>query len=264
MITAPVGGRLRVIMQVAHQDQCGLLASAWGNAGFARPEPWVPIVGAAAAHDEGWRAWERNPEVLPAGEPRNFAAMDIEQHVAIHRASARAAHGQGERVGLLVGMHGCGLMMRRLGLDGAIPPLDERPNAVRVLVREQAAHARATRAGMGEGAVLAGWAWAGYRILQAIDLLSLYMTWRGLPAGEAWTITRVPRVPGDEAGVVLRVTPVDLLTCAVDPWPFGPEAVDAHVVARIIDDRPYAGACDLAAALDRAEPRVLPMRVVRA
>lgn len=261
MIVTRVDGRLRLVGQVAHQQQCGIIAAAWGNDAFARPEPWDPVIEASAWHDEGWRAWEHHPQVLPDGQPQGFTAMDVADHVAIHRASSAAARARGDRVELLVGMHVAGLVMRRLGLDGEVAALEDRPAPARELVVERARAARALRSSLGEGADLAGWAWSAYRILQAIDLLSLYLTWRGLAAGEQWTLRRVPRTPGDERGVDIAVTPVDALTCALDPWPFAQDRVNAPVEARVIDDRPYHDADDLLAALASAPLQVLPMGV---
>jgi len=259
MIVARAAGGLRLVTQVAHQHQCGLLAAAWGNDHFARPEPWEPVVEATACHDEGWREWERHPQVLADGEPQGFAAIQIGDHVAIHRASAAAAAQRGERVELLVGLHGAGLVMRRLGLDGEVARLDDRPELARELVLDRARAGRALRCGLGEGADLACWTWSAYRILQAIDLLSLYLTWRGLAGGEEWTLRRVPRRPGDERGVDIVVRPgaPRSLSCVLDPWPFAADVVEAPVEARFIDDRPYRGADDLAAALSAAVAEVL-------
>ena len=284
MIVARAAGRLRIVAQVAHQEQCGVLAAAWGNDAFARPEPWDPVVEATTWHDEGWREWERHPQVLPDGEPQGFSAMEIGEHVAIHRASAAAAAARGDRVELLVGMHGAGLVMRRLGLDGEVVALGDRPEPARALVLDRAASGRALRARIGEGPDVAGWAWASYRILQAIDLLSLYLTWRGLAAGEQWTLRRVPRRPGDERGVDIAVRPAGVsarhalasaasrgaspgdapLSCVLDPWPFAPDEVWAPVEARFIEDRPYRDAGDLADALAASPAEVLPMVVRRA
>lgn len=264
MIVTSVPGGIRVVMQVDHQRQCGALAGAWGNAAFARPEPWDDVVTACAWHDEGWREWERAPQVLPDGAPQGFNVMDVADHVAIHRASARAAAPRGDRVALLVGMHGAGLVMRRMGLDGPMPRVSERPAPVRALVTDWARAARAERAAAGEGVGIGQWSWTAYRILQAIDLLSLYLTWRGLASRETWTLPRVPRVPGDEAGVPVAVTPVDDVTCALDPWPFAGDRVEAPVASRIIDDRPYPTPAALADAIAGAPLNVVPMAVVRA
>jgi hypothetical protein len=259
VILTPVDGAIRVVTQVDHQEQCGLLADAWGNAAFARPEPWDAVATAIAWHDEGWRGWEQAPGVLPDGRPRGFTDMALDEHVAIHRASAAAAAALGDRVALLVGMHGVGLVMRRMGLDGPMPPLAERPPPVRQLMSDWVRAARVQRGVIGEGRAVAEWSWSAYRILQAIDLLSLYLTWRGLASGERWTLPRVPRVPGDEAGAAITVTPVDGVTCALDPWPFAGDRVEAPVASRIINDQPYPDATALADALGAAPRRVVPM-----
>lgn len=257
-------GRLRVVTQVAHQDQCGLLMREWGNDAFARPQPWDPVVVAAGVHDEGWREWERRPAVLPDGAPKGFVQMDIAEHVVIHRASAQAAQEQGDHAALLVGMHGAGLVMRRMGLDAPAPPLHQRPQPARALVVDHAREARRLRARVGEGPAVAAWAWAAYRVLQAIDLLSLYLTWRGLPNRERWTLARVPRTQGDEAGVDITVSPAGTRECLLEPWPFAVPHVAAPVAARFIEDRPYRDADDLATALADAPREVIDFAVVRA
>ncbi len=264
MIITRTAGHLRVVRQVAHQDQCGRLVAAWGNAAFARPDPWQPVVTAASCHDEGWRTPDEHPQVRADGRPRGFDAMEGEAHAAIHRASAHAAATRGDRVGLLVGMHGAGLMMRHLGLDGPVAAGAGCSSAAQGLLRSHAGVAHAQRTRIGEGAALAGWAWAAYRILQAVDLLSLYLTWTGLVAGESWMLRRVPRVTGDERGVGITVTPVDGLTCAVNPWPFATGRVEAPVEVRMIADRPYPRGEDFGSALQSARPEVLLMAVVAA
>ena len=264
MIVARVPDGLRVITQTAHQEQCRRIMSAWGNHDFARPLPWEPVVAAAGVHDEGWRAWEQHPGVDGEGHPRGFTAMPPAGHCAIHARSAAAARDEGPRVGLLVGMHVIGLTMGRLGLDGLMPALGGRDDAIRALVRGEAGHARAVRAEIGEGPHLASWAWAGYRLLQAVDVLSLYLTWTGLISGSTWTLPRVPRCEGDEAGADLRVCPVGEVACSVSPWPFGPDTVPAVVECRVIDDRSYADDADLGAELDAAPVEQMPMEVVAA
>jgi len=249
VIIAGVDGGLRVITQIAHQEQCGRIAAAWGNHAFARPEPWEPVVRAAGMHDEGWRPWEDEAGVDAAGRPRGFTDMPEDVHCAIHARSAAAARDAGVRVGLLVGMHVSGLPMRRLGLDGPMPVPGDRGAAVEDLVRSQAAHARQLRSAIGEGVEVASWAWAAYRVLQAVDLLSLYLTWRGLASAEAWTLPRVPRCQGDERGRELVIRPAGARACSVSPWPFASARVSAPIDYRIIEDRPYRDAAALAAAL---------------
>ena len=91
MIVSRRAEGLVLVRQVDHQDQCGLMADAWGNAGFARPEPYGPLALAARIHDEGWREWEEMPGVGADGAPVNFADIDRPTHVALYRRGIDAA-----------------------------------------------------------------------------------------------------------------------------------------------------------------------------
>ena len=264
MIVARVPEGIRVVMQTDHQSQCGLIAARWGNPQMARPEPWEPIQLAADWHDEGWRQWERAPDVQPDGQPRGFIAMDPEAHMAIHRRSIGAATDRDLVAGMLVGMHCAGLVQQRMGLDGDMPDVATLPDPVRQLVRDELAVRERVTQQMGDPDEVESWTWAAYRVLQALDRLSLYLTWNALARGDAWTLHRVPRHRSDDHGVAIAVTPVDAVTCALDPWPFADRSMDAPVLARIIPDRPYADGADLHTALLAADPAPVAFRLVPA
>ena len=264
MITMRVPEGIRVVMQTDHQSQCGLLAGAWGNAQFARPEPWGPVALAAEWHDEGWRQWESSPGVSANGEPRDFVHMPISQHMAIHRRSIHAARHRDEVTGMLVGLHCAGLVQRRMGLDGEMPDINTLPDPVQGLIRDEAAVQQRVESLMGDLDEAREWTWAAYRVLQAFDLLSLYLTWTGLAGDEPWTLRRVPRSVDDAEGVAVAISAVDDRTCALDPWPFAGDSVDAPVLARVIPDRAYADAADVRTALLDVPLMPVPFRVVRA
>lgn len=248
------------VRQVDHQAQCALMAEAWGNGAFARPEPYGPLLEAATWHDEGWRAWEEAPEVDATGAPVDFPDLDRARHTALYRDSIRVALARGPRTGLLVSMHGEGLYERRLGLDGPPPPREGRRPEVLAFLDDQAALQADLRRRIGGGPELDAWAWDGYRLLQAWDTLSLYLLWRALPAGRGGTLVRVPRGPGD-AGADLILTPDGPEACLCEPFPFAGDEVTLPVAARVIADRPYAGDDDLRAALAAAPAVTLDCRV---
>ncbi|MCU0307888.1 MAG: DUF3891 family protein [Thermoleophilia bacterium] len=259
MIIARLPEGLRVVMQVDHQLQCVRMADAWGGEGFARPEPYGPLAAAARWHDEGWRAWEARPQVDAEGRPVDFTEIDPEPHTALYRRGIARSAAEGRLAGLLVSRHGQGLYEKRLGLDGDPRPRGERPPVVRAFLADQDALQR----GLAPAAPAGGWVWAAYRLLQTWDVLSLYLTWRGLAGGGEWRLPRVPRAPDDEAGVTLTVRPLGPDTAAVEPWPFAADRVALPVPARVIPDRRYAGPAGLAAALARAPARVVPFAVAR-
>lgn len=251
---------LVIVRQVDHQSQCLLMAEAWGNDDFARPDPYAPLAEAAACHDEGWREWEDAPQVDATGAPIDFPDLDRARHTDLYRVSIAAAVGRGPRTGLLVSMHGQGLYERRLGLDGPPPPAaGRRPEVTRFLGEQRELQARLRRQ-IGEGPGLHAWAWDAYRLLQAWDTLSLYLLWRALPAGREGTLVRVPRHAGDP-GVDLRLTPDGPDACVCDPYPFAEPEVALPVAARTVADRPYRDDEDLRAALAAATATSVDCRV---
>jgi hypothetical protein len=244
---------LVLVRQVDHQEQCGLMAAAWGNAGFARPEPFAPLAEAAAVHDEGWRAWEEAPRVGEDGAPVDFPHIDRPTHVALYGDGIAEAVARDPRTGLIVSMHGLGLYEGRLGLDeGPATPRRARPPAVQAFLAAQDTLQGELRERIGGGRALEEWAWAGYRLLQTWDVMSLHLTWRAQAAGRETTLPQVPRTAGDP-GVTLTLRPLDALTAACDPWPFAEGEVALPVAARTIEDRRYASDADLQGAL-RAAP----------
>ena len=254
---------LLLVRQVDHQEQCGAIARAWGNDRFARPEPYAPLALAAEVHDEGWRAWEEAPQVA-GGAPVDFPQIDRPTHVALYRAGIAGAVARDPRAGLLVSLHGQGLYEGRGGLDPGPPtPRAERPPAVRAFLAEQDALQAELRRRLGAGPALDAWAWASYRLLQTWDVLSLYLTWRGLAAGRESVLPQVPRAVGD-AGVELVLRPDGERSCTCDPWPFAEGEVELPVAARVVEDRDYASDADLQGALRGApwESRVLRIRPV--
>jgi Protein of unknown function (DUF3891) len=249
MIICSGDGTLAVVRQVDHQIQCGVLARAWGNDVFARPPHYDDLIVAAQIHDEGWRGWEEHPRIDPKGRPMDFPDLAREEHIPLYERGIRMAADVGPRVGLIVSMHGQGLYEKRLGLDGIAPARDTRPDPEQVFLAAQDDLQRNLCAQINDPDATQ-WAWAGFRLLQAWDTLSLYLTWRGLPRGATWTLPRVPRHVGDD-GVEVRLKPGDDGACTVDPWPFHDNLVEAPVAMRRVPDRTYVNDADLAEELDR-------------
>ena len=262
MIVAREPQGLCVIFQIDHQTQCREAARQWGNDTFHCIDHWEPLEVAAATHAAGWAAWEAAPEIDESGRPIDFPDLDRARHVELARAGVDAAVRRGPREGLLVSMHCEGLYRARLGLDGPHRAASSLPPAVRAFIADQAPIQQAARAEIGDGDGVEAWAWAAYRLMQAWDSLSLFLTWRGLPDGREWRLPSVPRAVGD-AGVDLVLRPVDGRTATCRPFPFAGDAALLPVTARVIPDRVYRSHEDLRAALraapaERREFRVIP------
>lgn len=237
MIVSRRDGQLVIVRQVDHQVQCLLMAEAWGNDEFERVPGWQSLARAAAVHDEGWRAWENAPQVDEDGHPENFVDVDRRVHVDIYRRGIEHAGGIDPCAGLLVSAHGRGLYEARLGLDGEARPRDELIPEVRAFLAEQDRAAERLVPGCGDF-------WDAYRLLQAWDLLSLYATWRSLPAGRTGELRAVPRRGGDP-GLDIHLSPDGRETVVLDPFPFARVPTALPVAARVIPDRLYTSACDL-------------------
>jgi hypothetical protein len=261
VIVSHESGGLCVVLQVDHQDQCRLAARAWGNDVFTRLDPWEPVEVAAAVHDEGWRAWEAMPQVDAEGRPMDFPTLTRREHVGLYEDGIAASERHGTAVGLLVSMHGLGLYRSRLGLDGPAGDLNELPAVTQSFVRDQLARQERLWAQLGDDPDRREWAWAAYRLIQAWDRLSLYLTWRGLPQG---TPGRLPAVPRDQTdpGVDLHLSAVDPRTAVCDPFPFAGDEAIIPVVTRVIPDRRYSDDHDLRSTLDTARSERRDFRIL--
>lgn len=261
VIIARVEGAIRVVRQVDHQEQCALMADAWGNDRFARPDHFAALRRAAAIHDEGWRSWERHPGVEPGGTPTDFPQIDRATHMRLYADGIAHACARDPRVGLLVSLHGRGLYEKRLGLDGQPGARSERSAGERTFLDGEIARQRRLADGLGMSDALDEWSWAAYRLLQAWDQLSLYLVWTPLATGRDGSLVRVPRKAGDEKGVSIALRPIDDTTCTADPWPFASDEVTFPVACRLIEDRTYRDREDLTAALAAARWETVNPRI---
>lgn len=256
MIVSRRGGELVLVRQVDHQEQCAAMAVAWGNDRFARPAPYEPLVLAAGSHDEGWREWERRPQVA-GGVPVDFPDVARTVHVEMYARGIAAVCARDPAAGLLVSMHGSGLYDRRIGVAGGPSPVRDRPPPVREFVeRQHALQARLQGDLTARIPQVRTWSAAAARLLQVWDLLSLFLVWRALPEGRTVQLPRVPRRVGDDVGVDISLVPIGDRQFALDPYPFAADAAELPVVARTIPDRVYRDAADLGRALAEAEVEV--------
>ena len=149
-------------------------------------------------------------------------------------------------------LHGQGLYEGRRGLDPGPPtPRSEREPEVQAFLAEQDEVQADLRARIAGGPDLDEWAWAGYRLLQTWDVMSLFLTWATLWDRGSLTLPQVPRRAGDPGlELTLRTGRDGAVAC--DPCPFADAAVDLPVAARTVPGRRYASAGDLAAELSRS------------
>jgi hypothetical protein len=239
MIVRPDRGRLLVVRQTDHMALSGRLAAAWGNDRFPRPEPFDPLIVAAAEHDAGWAEWEAAPKVDPATRrPYQFTDMPVEEHLAFYQRGVNAVASKDVCAGLLVNLHCQGLYNQRFGWAPELTMRRLAPeqelairHALAALQAQERDLGRKVRIGL---PVL----WEQYDLLQVFDLLSLILC--------------MPPVRERRIGPV-TVRPVDDAVVTVDPWPFREAELLAEVLARRIADRDYDSDRDLQQELAAAE-----------
>jgi hypothetical protein len=255
MIVRLYQGRLLLVRQTDHQVVSGRLAEAWGNVPFARPEPFAPLVLAAAEHDNGWAEWEAAPRVNPATrQPYQFTEMAVEEHLTLYRRGVERVLARDPHAGLLVNLHLQGFFNHRFGTAPDIPDRRLTPGQQEFVQRhltelQEQQRQVAEHIGLAEATL-----WAQYKLLQIYDRLSLYLC---MPPLREATLGPVP-VDGLGEEVTLALRPVGEGGVAVSPWPFHGERLGVEVEGRVVPDRAYEGDEAFRAACEAAEAVTLP------
>lgn len=231
MIRSDDGGEgWLLIRQPEHARLAGDLARAWGEPPFRPPEPFAETVLAIAHHDDGWADWEAAPRAdLETGRPLSFLEVGAAEHVEIWRRSTALAHERDRYAALLVSRHAVDLLRYRLSAPGtqaedraAIEAFFAEQTSLRAAILAEARGLEAGPAGivrwhrpawgrLAEDATVE----AGFRLLQALDYLSLVLC-GAFPPGR---IEAVPGRDGPEAHA-LDVAGRGPSGAALRPWPF--------------------------------------------
>ena len=125
MIRREENGQIWAIRQTVHAFVSGEIAAHWIGTDACAVAPRAELMLAAATHDAGWLAADQQPHINAAGQPRDFMAMDLDQHFAIWRESIAAVFAQNRYAGLLTSLHACALYQMRLDAAGDPPEIRE-------------------------------------------------------------------------------------------------------------------------------------------
>ena len=211
---------LLAITQPDHARLAGVFAELWRDG--AGPS----LVAASRHHDDGWIDWEKAPTVDERGRPHDFLTIPMDERVAVYRRGIDLVAATDLAAGLLTSLHFGRLLAEGLGaLEG-----DARRTAEDFLA-EQSIWEAETWHQLGEPEGVE----ADYRVLRAVDYLSLLLCMR----------------PLDE----LDATPVMAMTLSVegrctilDPFPFEADELTVTVAGRVLaattfdDDEAYRSA----------------------
>lgn len=234
---------LTLIRQTEHARLCGVMAEHWGASGFAEPEPYEPLVRAAAEHDNGWREWEDAPRINPdSGRPYTYIDIPIDQHLAIYRRGIARALVEDPYTGVMVSTHGSLLYSRfREGQPGASDFIAEQLSLRERLLPELADDPR--YADHCDAGTLA----ANRDLLFGWDALSLFLC-----HGEAWLETLEFPTGSTPERVELAVRATDG-GWSLEPWPFR-QSLDLTISTIELDGERFEDQEALDRALKGARP----------
>lgn len=231
-------GSWLLISQIDHAHLAFRLAHAWGATPFTRLVERDQLLWAIDHHDDGWRDWERQPEVDPdSGRPRSFTEMEASDSLAIWSGSIVASARQGALAGYVVAGHFAALAGRIAEAGGAA----ERRSVERFIkVQEELmAHSLAAWQTLDPVANTVRQARLALAQLQFFDLLSLWLC-----CDETTEPDRVEPPGGPE----LTLTPISASHVRVAPWPFLAPTLELDVSAQQVPAGHYASSRELALA----------------
>jgi Protein of unknown function (DUF3891) len=250
MLVRDAGDAWQIVLQTDHADLAGQLAEAWGGPGFARPEPYAPLVRAARRHDDGWATWEQQPRLDGDGSPQSFLTVPASVHLAFYRAGVECVCDEDPAAGLLVSMHMSGLYRQRYDVMPSPPralPDDVRDLVDAFVAQEEDRQVALRRMLDADEA----WRWTSYALLQVYDVISLYFGLADVETGTPGACEGVPTAVGGEP-VRIAIEPLGPWRVRFDPYPFAHDQVALTLRRRLVRKREWpdddAFRADLAAA----------------
>jgi hypothetical protein len=252
---------LLLVLQIDHSRLAGYLAAHWGNHEFAAPLPFASMVVAAQEHDSGWWNWEIKPSLNPEGLPPDYqrfwmstagVVADSEERaaawVSFYRDGIDRVHAQDPYAGLLVLMHGTGLLCQGHGVRTNLPKMAGDPTAqaflkereaLRLQMLEKLRKTDEYREYCSEEHL-----WRNFKLLEVFDQLSQFLSNRyplnntSRQTGPKNAIGNVPVAPG-KADTTLNIEVQDERNAVIRPWPFDTDELELSYPARTISNRPY-------------------------
>ncbi len=285
MLISRRNGDLYLVEQLEHARLCGDLVSHWGNERFAAPEPRESVRLGAAMHDEGWREADEEPLFnAEAGRPLHFLEIGMREHVPLYGRGVDRAFATDPYAGLMVSMHWTGLYRGRWGMQAGKVEFADEALQEEAVEREELRWIDVKRGLVTQSrrSDFEQHLWHHYDLLQAWDLLSLYVCLIDLSPADgaaaqpvpatlksidqepgARTIGSVPVAPAGER-VELTLRAVEPGVVAVDPYPFDTDELEWSVTARVIPDRRYESQAEAADTLREAPTATIACRMIRA
>lgn len=260
--------RLLLVLQVDHSRVAGLIAAHWGNGDFARLSPYAAMTLAAQEHDNGWWDWEMKPTLNDRGYPPDYIGsirhLGQSTWLNFYRNGIQRVTSRDPYAGLMVSMHGEGLLTQGMGLLPYMPDYTVYPE-VREFIAEQKAFRERLLADLCDAktygdAVSEENRWTNFKYMEVFDQLAQYVCNRypfnsserkNGPTNKLSDVP-VPVSPG-EKDVTLTVDVQDEENALVKPYPFDSTPLVVSFPGRLVANRPYESQEEFLADFYKAE-----------
>lgn len=226
-----------LIEQPEHARVAGMLAEHWGAGEFLPLADRQAVLWAAIHHDDGWRDWERHPDVNDSGQPRAFTEMRPADSLTIWIRSIEIAAAAGPLEGYVVAGH-----FRTLAQRAALfLPTAEQQQLARAFIEQQTLamtfHLASWQQGNPQRNTTSR-AEVALKQLQLFDALSLWFCCT--PSDDAETV----ETPGNLALTLKRLVGGKV---QLEPWPLAVSRLEIEASGRRMPVGLYQNAAELAA-----------------
>ena len=223
-------GSVVMITQNDHAKLAGLFAAHWGNARFAKPQPFTSAVRAAQYHDTGWFRYETDPSFDPATgtTPTYQQVPNDAAQLAAYQWAVDMLAGVDPYTGILVSKHRTGLWQSRYNVMTSPPPGPPRTHNpdVKAFIERNETWQTGAASGIDRQELA-----INYNLLQVWDLMSLYIC--SNEHLKECTIEPVPTTYFDGGkGVTMKLVPSSQGRIAASPYPFDGPSLEVSVVFR--------------------------------
>ena len=250
--SAPAGEARFVCTMVQHNDLCAQFMAAFGNAEFARPEPYDQVAYVVGHHDRGWDTADATTVLDPKTRfPRGIGTAPLPPgggNTSILSPDFNQRHH--DYCGLLTSMHSWGLYNGRYGFSEfrvrpggstSIPVRPDREAETHAMLDGELARQDRLKAKLAAAPETEDWVdekrlMANYRLLQFFDTLALYFHLRHETERGEEIFVHVPTSVDEDTEVTL--SPRGDGVYGMSPFPFAGDVLEAACGGRYFDAVP--------------------------
>ena len=258
---------LLLVLQTDHSHMAGFLAAHWGNAEFSEPMPYASLVLAAQEHDSGWWNWEIKPTLNDEGFPPDYhgfwihpggeipagVVKDSEARakawISFYRDGIDRVREQDPYAGLLVLMHGTGLLSQGHGVRPNLPDMRNDSTAQKFLQDREAIRQEILeelrRSSEYREYATDEQIWVNFKLLEVLDQFAQFICNRypfnktSRKVGPRGAIGPAPVAQG-KPDTNIHMDVLDEKRAVFRPYPFDIDPLEVSFQGQVLPKRPYA------------------------